>query len=99
MIKNLIFHIVFFKKMYNDNSDKKGLIEIFVDIGENKVVIFTFNNEKEIEKELYEIINSLHRYDREIKDAKNEYKRLLRQDTINNLDNNPLVKVVKSLNY
>lgn len=62
-IKKLNIPYSTFKKLYKENIDKKSLIEIFVNIGENKILVFTFNNKnnKKLEKEIYKIINSLTR--------------------------------------
>ena len=61
-----------FNKLYveNSNNDKRSLIELFVNIGDGKIIVFTFNNEdiegdkNKVEKEIYKIINSLRRYKR-----------------------------------
>ena len=62
-IKKLNIPYSTFKKLYKENIDKKSLIEIFVNIGENKILVFTFNNKnnKKLEKEIYKIITSLTR--------------------------------------
>lgn len=55
-----------FSELYKNNVNKKSLIELFVDIGEDKILVFTFNNKnnKKLEKEIYNTINSLKRYKR-----------------------------------
>ena len=39
---NISYNII--KELYKENITKNNLIKLFIDIGENKVLIFTFNN-------------------------------------------------------
>ncbi len=52
-----------FEELYKENINKNSLIELFIDVGENKILVFTFDNKnnKKLEKEIYKIINSLTR--------------------------------------
>lgn len=39
---NISYNII--EELYKENITKNNLIKLFIDIGENKVLIFTFNN-------------------------------------------------------
>ena len=58
-----IFEKLYEKNMNKKNINKDNLMEIFVDLGKNRILLFVFDNEnnKKLEKEIYKIIASLTR--------------------------------------